>query len=918
MAQIVKYTAQQGLNVPGTASSNIRSYEGSALQGLGGAISDVAAMFQQREEKKEDFKAQDGYRRLQLQLDEDMRLRAEQMPEDGEGFHNDFMSSVYIPERNKFLSGLPPRLRERYETMLGDEGSDTTAWSIKAATRERDQLYSWYDTTLKASEEQLATAISMDPDAYETLLEQGMAEIESSGLPTKQREAHKKQWERMAQIAHLNRMIETRPEEVLRDLGADPRLLSPSTQYEMLRSALIQQESGGRASAISPVGAVGLMQVMPETAKEIARELRDEMFDQNWSKEQITEYLSNPSTNQTYGDHYLRKQIRAFARTGGLEAALIAYNGGPTRAKKWIESGFNDNVLPAETRKYYKAIMARLPGLGKARGEHSDATAGGSHSNPANVQIEWAAGRGMGKLVKPTSNVNPDLVGRVQASFAALGIDRVKVTSGYRAPDANKAAGGAKQSQHLHGNAMDIDVTGYSRAERVNIIRALSSNGITGLGIGTNIIHADVGGRRAWGYKTSAGGGEVPAWAKEAIAEHLENRATAPAMRTKGPSGRYASLPYSDRQSFIAKADKAVAAMLGAQAKASAVEKQDMRTAIRNEIASITSTGQSTGAVDDTAVSTVLGEDDYMRYIADRDRAMRTYDATSVIPTMSLEDMDQHLQDYVPDPGSPTFAADQQVHAAVQKEINRVTQLRARKPEEAARAFPDVKEAWENIDTANPDPSAVQEYVRLTLERQKDFGIKPGSEEPVPRPWAMEIGRALGRLPELAGRNSADVQTAIMLQYEALEKVFGEYTDEVILHALSVYKGVGPNTGKLITAMMGTIASGGDPFARVRQQTSRAEDADQVDEFSGYGSYFSGGDFTARLNRAIFGDGAGVEVSDTPENSDEAAVNREMVLRAARAIQGYGDDFDPAAEETLRQRYGDRVYDAARASLGAN
>lgn len=909
MAQIVKYTAQQGLNIPSTPQSSIQSYEGRALQGLGGAISDVAAMFQQREEKKEDFKAQDGYRRLQLQLDEDMRLRAEQMPEDGEGFHNDFMSSVYTPERNKFLSGLPPRLRERYETMLGDEGSDTTAWSVKAATRERDQLYNWYDTTLKASEEQLATAISMDPDAYETLLEQGMVEIESSGLPTTQREAHKRQWERMAQIAHLNRMIETRPEEVLRDLGADPRYLTPTTQYELLRAALVQQESGGRADAISPKGAIGLMQVMPGTAKEIARELRDEMFDQNWSDAQIREYLSNPATNQNYGDHYLRKQIRAFARTGGLEAALIAYNGGPERAKKWIESGFNDNVLPAETRKYYKAIMSRLPGLGKSTGGNSDATAGGSRSNPANVQIEWAAGRGGSKLAKPTSNVHPDLVGRVQASFAALGIDKVKVTSGYRGPDANKAAGGAKQSQHLHGNAMDIDVTGYSRAERINIIKALSANGITGLGIGTNIIHADIGGRRAWGYKTSAGGGEVPAWAKEAIAEHLENRATAPATRTSGPSGRYASLPYSDRQSFIANADRAVTSMFGAQAKASAVEKQEMRTAVRNEIASLTSTGQSTGLVDDTAVSTVLGEDDYVRYISDRDRAMRTFDATSDIPTLSLEDMDQRLQDYEPDAGSPTFAADQQVRAAVQKEIDRVTRLRARKPEEAARAYPDVAEAWEAIDTANPDPQAVQEYVRLTLERQKDFGLKPGSGEPVPRPWAMEIGRALGRLPELAGRNNADVQTAIMLQYEALEKVFGEYTDEVILHALSTYKGVGPNTGKLIEGMMKSIAAGGDPFARLRQQTSQAEDADQIDAFN---FNFGGGDFSSRLSRVLYGDGE----DEAPEGDDP--VNNEMVLRAMRAIQSYGDDLDPMAEEDLRSRYGDRVYDAAVARSGGN
>ena len=57
------------------------------------------------------------------------------------------------------------------------------------------------------------------------------------------------------------------------------------------------------------------------------------------------------------------------AATGGIEAALVAYNGGPERAKEWIKSNFDDKVLPAETRKYYKAVMARLPGYRENNGK---------------------------------------------------------------------------------------------------------------------------------------------------------------------------------------------------------------------------------------------------------------------------------------------------------------------------------------------------------------------------------------------------------------------------------------------------------------------------------------------------------------------------------------------------------------------
>lgn len=895
MAKIAKYTAQQGLATPSIPNTNVRSYEGAALEGLGAAVGNIAEFAAQREQQKENFKAEDGYRKLQLRLGEDLNHYADNMAEDGTGFHDDFLKNVYSPARNAFLASLPPRLRERYGTLLADDGSDTEAWSIKAATRERDQTYKWYDSALNVSKEQLATAISVDPDAYDALLQQGMDEIERSGLPTDRKAEHRKAWERMAQIAHLNRMLESRPEEVLRDLGADPRMLSPTSQFGLLRNALIQQESGGDASAISPKGAVGLMQVMPNTAREIARELGDEGFDQSWSDSFVVAYLSNPVVNQRYGDHYLRKQIRAFGRTGGLEAALIAYNGGPERAKKWIESGFDDSVLPAETRKYYKAIMSRLPGLGIGNGAGEAAS---GRSNPANV-----------KIVGPTQNVSADLQDRVKASFAGLGIENVRISSGFRSPAKNKAVGGAERSQHMHGNAMDIDVSGYSHAERVKIIRSLSANGITGIGVGSNIIHADLGGRRAWGYKTAAGGGEVPKWAQEAIAEHLEGRATAPAARTTGPAGRYASLPYDDRQKFIHSADRAVSSALTASMKATAVQKQEIRTAIRNELATLETTGQSTEAVDDTAVSTVLGEDDYIRFVESRERALRIYEAKKGISTMSFEDMEQRLLDYQPEPGSLTFATDQQVQAAVQKEIDRVTRLRSTKPDQAALEYEDVRAAWDAIkDAENPSPEAVHEYVRLNLERQREFGIKPGSEAPVPRAWAMEIGRSIGKLPELSGRNAAEVRAAIMLHYESLERVFGEYTDEVILHAMSVYKGVGPNTGKLIDGMMKSIAAGGDPFARIRQRESQARDADQVEEFS------EGPGFFGTVRNLIFGD---AEPEDTgPAETSE--VNNEAVLRAMAAIQTYGNALSPEEETALRARYGDRAFDTAVSRLGGD
>lgn len=917
MARIQKYTASVPQQVAQAPTVNIQDPVGAALEGLGGQISNVAEFMQQRAEQKENFKTEDAYRRLQLNLGEQLTQRAENMADDGEGFHDQFVNEVYNPARDEFLASVPERLRSRYQTLLGDEGSDAAKWSISAAERERDQTYKWYGQQLDIGQEQLANAISLDPDAYDDLYKQGLAEIDAAGLPTSIKAQRRQAWERMAQIAHLNRMLETRPQEVLKELGADPRYLTPTSQFGIIKNALIQQETGGEAdpdTAVSKAGAIGLMQVMPETAREISKALGDGLITKNMNGDAIREVLSNREVNERYGDYYLRKQIKSFASKGGLEAALIAYNGGPARAKEWIESGFDDSVLPAETRNYYKEIMKRLPGLGSGAGAPKEGTGRAAKFNPQNVTLEFKQQPGLGKLVQgdQEKDVNPDLVNRVKTSFAGLGIDRVKINSGYRSATKNAAVGGARNSQHIHGNAMDIDVSGYSIEERKKLIQSLSANGITGLGIGNNIIHADMGNRRAWGYANSAGGGAVPKWAQGVIADHLANRSSTPGGTVR-MAGRYASLPYSDRQNFIKQADQSITKMLAEQNKATAVQKYELKTAIRNDLSSIERTGQSTGAVDDSTISSVLGEDEYVKFINDRDVAMRMYTGKDGIGEMTIGEMEDRLNEYSPDPGSPTFADDQKVHAAIQKEIDRITRLRASKPDEAAMLFPDVKEKWDAIkDEENPAPEAVQEFVRVNLEKQQEFGLKPGSQQPVPRAWAMEIGRSLSRIPEIKGKNLADVNAAILIQYDALQKVFGEYTDEVIINALQQYKGVGKNTAELITGYMQAIQAGGDPLARIRQKQSAALDRDQVESVSNEPSTWN---LVGRVLSPVFWP----TTSDSDAPPDDAGqpepegVNQESVLRAMNAINNMGGDLTAEDEAQLRTRYGDKVMNAALA-----
>ena len=102
-----------------------------------------------------------------------------------------------------------------------------------------------------------------------------------------------------------------------------------------LIEALVWQESRWRANAVSPVGARGLAQLMPATARDLGVDPND------------------PFANLEGGARYLREQLDRF--DGNLEKALAAYNAGPGRVER---AGGIPRIR--ETQHYVAAIMGRL------------------------------------------------------------------------------------------------------------------------------------------------------------------------------------------------------------------------------------------------------------------------------------------------------------------------------------------------------------------------------------------------------------------------------------------------------------------------------------------------------------------------------------------------------------------------------
>lgn len=118
--------------------------------------------------------------------------------------------------------------------------------------------------------------------------------------------------------------------------------------------AIIRAESKYETSAQSPVGARGLMQIMPETAAWIAS--------QQGIKDFKSEQLHDPELNISFGCWYLNNLNQEFE--GRLPVVLAAYNAGRGKVKQWIVSeqwdGNADNLdkIPFdETREYVKSVL---------------------------------------------------------------------------------------------------------------------------------------------------------------------------------------------------------------------------------------------------------------------------------------------------------------------------------------------------------------------------------------------------------------------------------------------------------------------------------------------------------------------------------------------------------------------------------
>lgn len=137
-----------------------------------------------------------------------------------------------------------------------------------------------------------------------------------------------------------------------------------------LLMAVARNESGFRELAHNPSGAMGMMQMLPSTARAVERHVGEELLrtaDNGTTASALSERLSDPALSARYGAEYLKLLTKQPAIGQSLVHLLVGYNAGPGTVASWqaASANLNDPLLYiesipyAETRNYVMQVAAQ-------------------------------------------------------------------------------------------------------------------------------------------------------------------------------------------------------------------------------------------------------------------------------------------------------------------------------------------------------------------------------------------------------------------------------------------------------------------------------------------------------------------------------------------------------------------------------
>jgi len=247
------------------------------------------------------------------------------------------------------------------------------------------------------------------------------------------------------------------------------------------------------------------------------------------------------------------------------------------------------------------------------------------------------------------------------------------------------------------------------------------------------------------------------------------------------------------------------------RALADRVHARQLGQDIRSDIRSVFSDGAHTD-IDADSVSRELGPEKLRQWLEARQDATSVAAKAQNMPSLPDEQIAELVEAHRPEPGgeAEVFARRQAVHERLSRRASEIRRERRQNPARAAIRVPSVRQVLsEAQDPSATSPQKVQALVREMVATQSALGIAKPALAPVPDEWAIEIGKALTRIP--TGQDNpetAEAVTGVRQVYADIKEQFGEFADEVIAHSIARTRALSSDMSRHVGGLIKSLPQG--------------------------------------------------------------------------------------------------------------
>ena len=224
-------------------------------------------------------------------------------------------------------------------------GMALTTYQIKLDAKDLQVELSKIEEKSNTNESLSVFNLKKQIENYEDLNHKLLLEMQRIAMLEESVDSKDKRWSRIKVVRKAIQDTSSKVPPILELTSIASAIIDYSDEYDVPTSLILgvaKTESNFQRKAISKAGAMGLMQVMQDTAKEISGDVGNRHYS-----------LYNVRNNIQFGTYYLRKMLDTF--DGDDQFAIRAYNAGPTYVEK-VKAGEYQRY-PSETVKYLETVL---------------------------------------------------------------------------------------------------------------------------------------------------------------------------------------------------------------------------------------------------------------------------------------------------------------------------------------------------------------------------------------------------------------------------------------------------------------------------------------------------------------------------------------------------------------------------------